>query len=56
MRRLERFRDRLGNRFAPAPVLVEMAKTGATFHGANPVAPGQHKTKTPGATLGTATA
>jgi 3-hydroxyacyl-CoA dehydrogenase/enoyl-CoA hydratase/3-hydroxybutyryl-CoA epimerase len=43
VRRLERFRDRLGNRFAPAPVLIEMAKTGATFHGARTIAPGQHR-------------
>ena len=42
VRRMERFRDRLGNRFAPAPVLVDMAKTGATFHGDKAVAPGQH--------------
>ena len=56
VRRLERFRDRLGNRFAPAPVLLEMAKTGATFHGANAVSPGQHKGKPVGATMGSATA
>ncbi|MBN8612015.1 MAG: fatty acid oxidation complex subunit alpha FadJ [Deltaproteobacteria bacterium] len=40
VRRLERFRDRLGVRFAPAPVLVEMAKTGQTFHGTNAIKPG----------------
>ncbi len=40
VRRLERFRDRLGVRFTPAPVLVEMAKTGQTFHGANAITPG----------------
>jgi 3-hydroxyacyl-CoA dehydrogenase/enoyl-CoA hydratase/3-hydroxybutyryl-CoA epimerase len=43
VRRLDHFRDRLGNRFAAAPVLVEMAKTGMTFHGANPMPPGRHK-------------
>jgi 3-hydroxyacyl-CoA dehydrogenase/enoyl-CoA hydratase/3-hydroxybutyryl-CoA epimerase len=46
VRRLERFRDRLGNRFAPAPVLVELARSGGTFHGvhgASGVAPGQHR-------------
>ena len=43
VRRLERFRDRLGNRFAPAPVIVEMAKSGQTFHGENAVEPGKHK-------------
>ncbi|MEZ4335420.1 MAG: fatty acid oxidation complex subunit alpha FadJ [Sandaracinaceae bacterium] len=43
VRRLNRFRDRLGNRFAPAPVLVDMAKTGQTFYGADRVEPGQHR-------------
>ena len=43
VRRLERFRDRLGNRFAPAPVLVDMAKTGQTFHGDRTATPGRHK-------------
>jgi 3-hydroxyacyl-CoA dehydrogenase/enoyl-CoA hydratase/3-hydroxybutyryl-CoA epimerase len=43
VRRLDHFRDRLGKRFQAAPVLVEMARTGATFHGANPMAPGRHK-------------
>ncbi|MCB9595242.1 MAG: fatty acid oxidation complex subunit alpha FadJ [Sandaracinaceae bacterium] len=42
VRRLNRFRDRLGNRFAPAPVLVDMAKTGKTFYGRDRVEPGQH--------------
>ncbi|MGE3633307.1 MAG: fatty acid oxidation complex subunit alpha FadJ, partial [Sandaracinaceae bacterium] len=41
--RMSRFRDRLGNRFAPAPVLLDMAERGMTFHGKNPVAPGQHE-------------
>ena len=40
VRRLERSRDRLGVRFSPAPVLVEMAKTGKTFHGEGAIAPG----------------
>ncbi len=33
VRRLERFQEEHGKRFAPAPVLTEMAKTGATFYG-----------------------
>jgi len=40
VRRLERYRDRLGVRFSPAPVLVELAKTGKTFHGEGAIAPG----------------
>jgi 3-hydroxyacyl-CoA dehydrogenase/enoyl-CoA hydratase/3-hydroxybutyryl-CoA epimerase len=40
VRRLERFRDRLGVRFSPAPVLAEMAKTGQTFHGDKAIQPG----------------
>jgi 3-hydroxyacyl-CoA dehydrogenase/enoyl-CoA hydratase/3-hydroxybutyryl-CoA epimerase len=40
VRRLERFRDRLGVRFSPAPVLVEMARTGKTFHGEGAIQPG----------------
>lgn len=43
VRRMQRYRDRLGNRFAPAPVLVEMAETGKTFHGEDRVEPGKHK-------------
>ncbi len=46
VRRMERFRDRLGNRFAPAPVLLDMAKNGGTFHGEGAVAPGRHKAGT----------
>ena len=46
VRRLSRFRDRLGNRFAPAPVLVDMAKTGQTFHGESVMPPGQHRAET----------
>jgi 3-hydroxyacyl-CoA dehydrogenase / enoyl-CoA hydratase / 3-hydroxybutyryl-CoA epimerase len=43
VRRLERFRDRLGNRFAPAPVLLDMARAGGTFHGEKAISPGQHR-------------
>jgi 3-hydroxyacyl-CoA dehydrogenase / enoyl-CoA hydratase / 3-hydroxybutyryl-CoA epimerase len=42
VRRLESQQATLGVRFAPAPVLLEMAKTGRTFYGSNAVAPGQH--------------
>ncbi len=45
VRRMQRYRDRLGNRFAPAPVLVDMAESGKTFYGANTVTPGKHATK-----------
>jgi 3-hydroxyacyl-CoA dehydrogenase/enoyl-CoA hydratase/3-hydroxybutyryl-CoA epimerase len=41
--RMQRFRDRLGNRFAPAPVLLEMAEKGKTFYGDDTVEPGHHK-------------
>jgi len=40
VRRLERFEKEHGKRFAPAPVLVEMAKSGATFYGDNVMRPG----------------
>ena len=43
VRRMSRFRDRLGNRFAPAPVLLEMAETGKTFHGKSAIEPGKHR-------------
>ncbi len=43
VRRMQRFRDRLGNRFAPAPVLLDMAETGKTFYGDNTVEPGKHR-------------
>lgn len=33
VRRLERYEKQHGKRFTPAPVLVEMAQSGATFHG-----------------------
>ena len=34
---------RLGSRFSPAPVLEEIARSGQTFHGPNPVQPGQSR-------------
>ena len=43
VRRLESYRVTLGQRFTPAPVLVEMAKSGASFYGPQPVAAGQHQ-------------
>jgi 3-hydroxyacyl-CoA dehydrogenase / enoyl-CoA hydratase / 3-hydroxybutyryl-CoA epimerase len=43
VRRMQRYRDRLGNRFAPAPVLQAMAQSGETFHGDDRVEPGQHR-------------
>jgi 3-hydroxyacyl-CoA dehydrogenase/enoyl-CoA hydratase/3-hydroxybutyryl-CoA epimerase len=43
VRRMQRLRDRHGNRFAPAPVLADMAESGKTFYGTNTVSPGQHK-------------
>lgn len=43
VRRMQRLRDRHGNRFAPAPVLAEMAENGKTFYGDNVVEPGKHK-------------
>jgi len=42
VRRLEHYRDRMGNRFTPAPVLTAMAKEGATFHGERRIPPGMH--------------
>lgn len=47
VRRMQRLRDRLGNRFAPAPVLVEMAETGKTFHGDDAIQPGRHASPAP---------
>jgi 3-hydroxyacyl-CoA dehydrogenase / enoyl-CoA hydratase / 3-hydroxybutyryl-CoA epimerase len=41
VRRLERFRGELGERFAPAPLLVAMAESGATFYADNAVKPGE---------------
>ncbi|MET0790317.1 MAG: 3-hydroxyacyl-CoA dehydrogenase family protein, partial [Polyangiaceae bacterium] len=43
VRRLEGYRDRLGPRFAPAPVLIDLAQSGALFHGPRAVASGQHR-------------
>ncbi len=43
VRRMQRFRDRLGNRFAPAPVLVAMAESDKTFYGDDVVSPGGHR-------------
>ena len=43
VRRLESYASVLGARFRPAPVLIEMAKTGATFYGTGAVAAGQHR-------------
>lgn len=40
VRRLERFEKEHGKRFNPAPVLVEMSKSGATFYGDKVVHPG----------------
>jgi 3-hydroxyacyl-CoA dehydrogenase / enoyl-CoA hydratase / 3-hydroxybutyryl-CoA epimerase len=45
VKRMQRLRDRLGNRFAPAPVLLEMAETNKTFHGESRVEPGKHRAK-----------
>lgn len=42
VRTLERLRDSLGIRFAPAPVLVDLASQGRTFHGADTIPPGRH--------------
>lgn len=41
VRDLERFRDRYGKRFEPAPLLVAMAKDRRSFHGERPVKPGE---------------
>ncbi len=43
VRRMQRFRDRLGNRFAPAPVLLEMAEKGKSFYGEGAIEPGKHR-------------
>lgn len=40
VRRMERHEKKHGRRFTLAPVLVEMARSGATFHGERPVSPG----------------
>jgi 3-hydroxyacyl-CoA dehydrogenase/enoyl-CoA hydratase/3-hydroxybutyryl-CoA epimerase len=41
VRRLERHEKQFGKRFAPAPVLVELAQSGATFHGDRAIKPGK---------------
>ncbi len=43
VRRLESYRDTFGPRFAPARVLIECARSGATFYGSRAVAAGQHR-------------
>jgi 3-hydroxyacyl-CoA dehydrogenase/enoyl-CoA hydratase/3-hydroxybutyryl-CoA epimerase len=40
VRRLENYEKKFGRRFAPAPVLVEMAQSGLTFHGERRAKPG----------------
>lgn len=40
VRRLERYEKQHGKRFTPAPVLVEMAQSGASFHGERALRPG----------------
>ncbi|HJK96562.1 MAG TPA: fatty acid oxidation complex subunit alpha FadJ [Polyangiaceae bacterium LLY-WYZ-14_1] len=40
LRKMERYQDRYGARFTPAPVLVEMAKEGRSFHGDKRIEPG----------------
>ena len=47
--KLERYRDLLGPRFAPAPLLVEMAKSNLTFHGERRVEPGKLPSPSAGA-------
>ncbi|MEM7435346.1 MAG: 3-hydroxyacyl-CoA dehydrogenase family protein, partial [Myxococcota bacterium] len=39
--RLRELEKQLGPRFSPAPVLEEIARSGQTFHGDDPVQPGQ---------------
>jgi len=41
--RLRELEKQLGPRFSPAPVLEEIARSGQTFHGDNPVQPGQSR-------------
>ncbi len=41
VRRLEALHAKHGQRFAPAPVLVQMAKDGTTFHGERAARPGE---------------
>jgi 3-hydroxyacyl-CoA dehydrogenase / enoyl-CoA hydratase / 3-hydroxybutyryl-CoA epimerase len=51
VRKLERFRDLYGKRFEPAPVLQELSRTGATFHGASAPKPGAFRAERAPATL-----
>ena len=41
--RLRELEKKHGPRFSPAPVLEEIARSGQTFHGKNPVQPGQSR-------------
>jgi 3-hydroxyacyl-CoA dehydrogenase/enoyl-CoA hydratase/3-hydroxybutyryl-CoA epimerase len=41
--RLREMEKQLGPRFSPAPVLEEIARSGQTFHGSDPVQPGQSR-------------
>jgi len=41
--RLRELEKQLGPRFSPAPVLEEIARSGQTFYGADPVQPGQSR-------------
>ncbi len=41
--RLRELEKQLGPRFSPAPVLEEIARSGQTFHGEDPVQPGQSR-------------
>jgi 3-hydroxyacyl-CoA dehydrogenase/enoyl-CoA hydratase/3-hydroxybutyryl-CoA epimerase len=43
VRQLESYRAKFGARFAPAPVLLQMAEGGGSFYGLKAVAPGQHR-------------
>ncbi|MGF1469528.1 MAG: fatty acid oxidation complex subunit alpha FadJ [Sandaracinaceae bacterium] len=47
VRRLDRYRDRHGDRFAAAPVLRALAESGRTFHGDARMEPGQHREGVP---------
>ena len=41
--RLRELEKQLGPRFSPAPVLEEIARSGQTFHGEDPIQPGQSR-------------
>ncbi len=41
--KLEGYRQRFGERFAPAPLLRELAREGGTFHGDRPIQPGESR-------------